>query len=377
MKGVAAGAPGAPVAESAPPAAEGIEARLAVARAGFSLEVSFRTPGRGVTGLFGPSGSGKTTLLRALAGLDRARGGFVSVNGTLWQDGARGLFLPTHRRALGYVFQEASLFPHLSVRGNLMYGFSRIAAPERRIAFGDAVEWLGLAPLLERDPLTLSGGERQRVAIGRALLASPRLLLMDEPLASLDAASKAEILPYLERLHRELSIPMLYVTHNQEEVTRLADHLLVLRQGRIAASGPMRDMSAWLDPLAPASGVGALLDAEVIGHDAAHDLVQVRCGEDVLVLPSAPLPLGHRLRLRVSPWDVGLARSREAESSTLNALPARVSALYTFGPGNVLVLLRAGPHPLSAVVPAKAVDAMALEPGAPVFAFLRRLSPYP
>ena len=208
-----------------------IDARLALPRRGFTLDVALALPQTGVTALFGPSGCGKTTVLRALAGLERAAGR-VALGAEVWQDDAAGRFVPTHERAIGYVIQEAALFPHLDVRRNLAYGLKRIAPGERRIALDQVVELLGITHLLERRPDTLSGGERQRVAIARALATSPKLLLMDEPLAALDAKRKAEVLPYLDRLHAELGIPIVYVSHAIDEVARLADHLVLMDAGR-------------------------------------------------------------------------------------------------------------------------------------------------
>ena len=201
----------------------------------FRLAAEFTLPSRGITALSGSSGSGKTTLLRCIAGLTRLPGRLI-VDGDIWQD--ERTFLPVHRRAVGVVFQDASLLAHLSVKGNLTYGARRVAA--RAVGLDDVVELLGLAVLLDRSTGALSGGERQRVALGRALLSQPRLLLMDEPLSSLDAASKAEIMPYLERLHRELSLPTLYITHDAQEIARLADHLLIMRDGKVAPVQPAR-----------------------------------------------------------------------------------------------------------------------------------------
>ena len=217
-----------------------IAVRLVLARPGFTLDVDLQLPGRGVTALFGPSGCGKTTCLRAIAGLVRAQPGRVEVNGEVWQDDAQGLWRATHERALGYVFQEASLFAHLDVRRNMEYGLRRLPPARRRVSLEQAVELLGIGHLMERKPQALSGGERQRVAIARALATSPRLLLMDEPLAALDQARKAEILPYLERLHDELAIPVLYVSHAPDEVARLADHVVYLEAGRARAVGARR-----------------------------------------------------------------------------------------------------------------------------------------
>src|SRR3989304_3322426 len=233
-----------------------IHARFSLVYPGFALNADIQLPARGITALFGPSGSGKTTLLRFIAGLERAAGGLLRVHDEVWQDGAK--FLPVHRRRMGYVFQEASLFPHLSVRRNLEYGWQRIPAAERKVQLEQAVELLGLNKLIGRnDTASLSGGERQRVAIARALLTSPRLLLMDEPLSSLDTASKQEILPYLERLHRELDIPVLYVSHALDEVARLADHLVLLEQGCVIASGALNDRLARDVSIATASPHGS------------------------------------------------------------------------------------------------------------------------
>ena len=225
----------------------GVEARFEGRRGGFRLEAAFSAPARGVTALYGPSGSGKTTLLRCIAGLERMEGR-LEVKGQVWQDGRR--FLPTHRRPIGYVFQEPSLLPHLSVKGNLLYALRR-SGGAARVGLEEVVGLLGLEPLLERRPARLSGGERQRVAIGRALLTQPELLLMDEPLAGLHADAKAEILPYLERLHAALDMPVIYVSHDAAEIARLADHLLTIREGRIVASAPMRGAAA--DPLEAAA----------------------------------------------------------------------------------------------------------------------------
>lgn len=213
-----------------------LEIALRWQRPGFALEVALELPGQGVTALFGPSGCGKTTCLRAIAGLERAQGRVV-VNGQVWQDDARRQWLPTHRRGLGYVFQEASLFAHLSVLQNLHYGLKRTPVQRRRVGLEQAIELLGIGHLLQRQPQSLSGGERQRVAIARSLATSPQLLLMDEPLSALDAARKAEVLPYLQSLQQHLQIPMLYVSHAADEVAQLAQHVVLLEGGRVRQQG--------------------------------------------------------------------------------------------------------------------------------------------
>ncbi|NNK32184.1 MAG: molybdenum ABC transporter ATP-binding protein, partial [Xanthomonadales bacterium] len=217
-----------------------IEARFRFGHGDFRLDVDLELPGRGVTSVFGPSGCGKTSLLRAIAGLDRHVDAYLRVGDICWQDEQR--FVPTHRRRLGYVFQEPSLFDHLDIRGNIAYGMKRSPPGERRVRFDEAVELLDLSRFLARRPADLSGGERQRVSIARALASSPRLLLMDEPLAAVDVTRKQEILPYIESLHRELDIPVLHVSHLPEEVARIADHLLLMENGRVKASGPAQDL---------------------------------------------------------------------------------------------------------------------------------------
>jgi len=339
----------------------------------FTLDVDLCLPGRGVSAVFGPSGCGKTTLLRCVAGLTRPAPGRVVVNGDTWHDDGAGVWRPTHRRPLGLVFQEASLFDHLTVQGNLDFGLKRVPAAERRVALAQAVELLGIGPLLARRPANLSGGERQRVAIARALATSPRLLLLDEPLASLDAARKAELLPYFERLSRELGIPMLYVTHSLDEVARLADHLLLLEAGRLHALGPTAGLLARLDvALAHGDAAGTLIEGTVAALDAADHLMHVRFAGGVLQCVQAPgTPVrapGQPLRLRVQARDVSLALSPAADTSILNVLPATVRSLADDGPAQVLVALDAGGAALLARVTRKSARALALAPGRRVFA---------
>ena len=292
--------------------------------ADFVLETDLALPGRGVTALFGPSGSGKTTLLRCVAGLARAAGR-VEINGERWQDDRAGAFLPTHQRPLGYVFQEASLFAHLSVRANLEFGLKRIPAAERKVGWDAALELLGIGHLLERSTDKLSGGERQRVAIARALLTSPRLLLMDEPLAALDSKRKHEILPYLERLHDELAIPILYVSHSPDEVARLADHLVLLEQGRVLASGPTAEPLSRLDlPLALDEDAAVLVDTTVASHDEAFALTRLVFAGGSIQVTRKALPEGARARLKIQARDVSIALRGDNLSSIVNRLPARI-----------------------------------------------------
>ena len=353
----------------------GMTARFDLALGEFRLDAGFEAPGRGVTALFGPSGSGKTTLLRCLAGLERASNGYLEVNGEIWQDDSKGIYLPTHRRPLGYVFQEASLFPHLSVRRNLEYGWKRIPAAQRRVGFDQAVELVGIGPLLARDPARLSGGERQRVAIARALLVSPDLLLMDEPLAALDLASKGEILPYLERLHDELSIPVLYVSHSPDEVARLADYMVLMEKGRSLASGPLKDMLARLDiPLAHGDEAGVVIDMVVGEHDETYHLTRLDFAGGGISVARQPHALGHRMRLRIHARDVSLALERHSDSSILNILPARVVEVADENPAQVVVRLDAEGVPLLARITRKSSALLGLEPGMAVFAQVKSVA---
>ncbi|MEY4752016.1 MAG: hypothetical protein RIQ60_4230 [Pseudomonadota bacterium] len=327
---------------AAPPAPSAIHARLHLARVGFTLDVDLTLPGHGISALFGPSGCGKTTVLRAMAGLERARGR-VAVGDTVWQDDARGVLLPTHQRRLGYVIQEAALFPHLNVQRNLAYGMQRVPVAERVIPLEQAVELLGIGPLMERLPEHLSGGERQRVAIARALLTSPRLLLMDEPLAALDAARKAEILPFLERMHAELAMPVIYVSHAIDEVARLADHLVLMQAGRVQAAGPVSELMARADlPLAATDDAGVVLHARVAEHDGHYGLSRLTlAGADLWVGSLAERPLGCPVRLRVAARDVSVVRTAPHDSSIVNT-PAVTLVEISLDAATALLVLAMG-----------------------------------
>jgi molybdate transport system ATP-binding protein len=340
---------------------------------GFVLDVAVALPGPGITALFGPSGSGKTSCLRVLAGLERRARGRVAAGAEVWQDSALSLFVPPHRRALGYVFQEASLFAHLNVQDNLTYGFRRTPASEQRHGWDRPLELLGIGHLLRRWPHELSGGERQRVAIARALATSPRLLLMDEPLAALDAARKAEILPYLERLQTELDIPVIYVSHAIDEVARLADHLVLLEAGRVLASGPTALLLTRLDlPLAQGDAAAAVIAATVLGHEPAFHLTQVGFpgGSLRFVTPARQRVRtpGEAVRLRVQARDVSLTLTRQTDTSILNVLAATVAELREDSPGYVMVALNAGNTRLLARITRKSADTLQLLPGRAVFA---------
>ena len=350
-------------------------ARFTLKRPGFELDVDLDLAGRGVTALFGPSGSGKTSCLRAIAGLERGAhlsGVHVAVNDEVWQDDTQGLFVPLHQRALGYVFQQASLFTHLSVAQNLAFGLKRVAPAQRRVGLEQAVALLGIGHLMDRQPGTLSGGESQRVAIARALSTSPRILLMDEPLAALDAQRKAEILPYLEKLHSELAIPVLYVSHALEEVARLADHLVLLEAGRVVASGPTHELLTRLDlPLAHGDGAGALIAATVLSHDPDDHLTLAGFSGGTLIVPRQAADIGQALRIRVQARDVSLTLAQQSGTSILNILSVTVTALAPDSPGQVMVALDAGGCPLLARVTARSARALALAPGLALYAQIK------
>lgn len=344
-----------------------IRARLSCQHPEFRLDVDLDLPGHGVSVIFGPSGCGKTTLLQCLAGLQPAQGR-LEVNGDTWHDDRRSL--PVHRRPLAYVFQEASLFPHLCVRRNLLYGYRRTPQQQRRIEFDQAVHWLGLDTLLNRMPDQLSGGQRQRVAIARALLASPRLLLMDEPLSALDQASKYEILPYLERLHGELEIPVIYVTHSPDEMARLADQLVLMDQGRILAQGPLADVLPRLDlPLAEAPDAGVIIPAVIRERDQRWHLCRAEFdGGSLWVRDQAGIEVGATIRLRVLARDVSIALSAHPDQSIQNLLPATVTELVAEShPAMTMVRLALAATPLLARLTSRSAHRLALTPGQAVW----------
>jgi len=350
-----------------------IEARFKLDYPGFSLDADLALPGHGVTAIFGPSGSGKTTLLRCIAGLERAKGA-LTVKSQPWQDA--NYFMPVHERPLGYVFQEASLFPHLSARRNLEYGMKRVAARERRVAMDQAVDLLGIDHLLDRLPARLSGGERQRVAIARALLTSPRLLLMDEPLAALDLARKNEILPYLERLHDELEIPVLYVSHAPDEVARLADHIVVMEAGRAVAQGALTETLARIDlPIKLGEDAGVVLDGRIAERDQNWHLARVEFDGGSLWVRDPGHPLDRRVRVRILARDVSIALEPQHDSSILNCLPAEVAEIAGEShPAIALVKLKVGESAVVARLTHRSACSLDLKPGKAVFAQIKAVA---
>lgn len=343
----------------------------------FELDARFASDGR-LTALFGRSGAGKTSLVDIIAGLTRPRRGRVVVDGQVLVDTARDVFEPRHRRRIGYVFQESRLFPHLSVRQNLLFG--RWFSPREAGTTSDldgVLDLLGIEHLLARRPGALSGGEKQRVAIGRALLSRPRLLLMDEPLASLDAARKQEILPYIERLRDELGIPIVYVSHSVAEVVRLATTLVTLADGKVTACGPTADVLSRLDVagLSGAAEAGSLFEAQVIGHDDAYGLTALATRAGVLQVARSPLSPGARVRVRILASDVLISLSAPAGVSALNVLPGTIVEI---GPrrdsGAVEVLIDCGGQGLIARLTAKSVDMLGLAPGGAIHAVIKSVS---
>ncbi|WP_230976850.1 molybdenum ABC transporter ATP-binding protein [Pseudothauera rhizosphaerae] len=351
-----------------------IVARFRLDRGDFVLDVDLDLPSHGVIALFGRSGSGKTTVLRCVAGLEHAPGGYLSVDGEVWQDGDR--FLPVHKRPIGYVFQEGNLFPHLNAAANMRYGLDRTPPAERRVGWDEVVELFGIGHLLDRHPDQLSGGERQRVALARALLSSPRLLLMDEPLSALDHARKQEILPYLERLHDELDIPVLYVSHAPGEVARLADHVVLLEEGKAVACGTLRDTLSRLDlPTALAEDAGVVIEATVGAHDERYHLTRLDFPGGSVYVARRPEAVGSRLRFRVHARDVSLAFCRIEGTSITNLLPAVVTEVADADtPAHVLVRLEADGTPLIARITRRALDQLQIEPGLRMWAQIKTVA---
>lgn len=350
-----------------------IAARFRLDWPGFSLDVDVDLPGNGVTALFGHSGSGKTTLLRCIAGLERCPHGRLVFKGDVWQD--ERTWRPTHRRPIGYVFQEASLFPHLSVLGNLNFSRKRTSSATH-IALDRAIELLGIGHLLKRKPDSLSGGERQRVGIARGLAVSPEILLMDEPLAALDLHRKQEILPYLERLHDELDIPIIYVSHSPDEVARLADHIVALDNGRIVAHGPLSETLARLDlPIRLGEDAGVVLDAKVGEIDTQWNLSRIDFVGGSFWTRDRGLPTGRKVRIRVLARDVSLALDKPERSSIQNVHPAIVEAIAPDDhPAQQLVRVSIGGSRLLSRLTRRSAEQLGIAPGLAIYAQVKSVA---
>ncbi len=340
---------------------------------GFTLDVAFEVPRPGITALFGPSGSGKTSIVNAIAGLLRPRQGRIVIGGDTVFDSKTGIFVPPRLRRIGYVFQDSRLFPHMNVERNLRFGWRRSATRADEAEFGRIVSMLGLEPLLARRPLKLSGGEKSRVALGRALLSSPRLLLLDEPLSALDGARKAEIMPYLERLRDEAKLPMLYVSHSLDEVARLADDVIVLQAGRIVAKGAVFDMLAGLEfsELTGAPSYGAVIDTRVAAHRSEDGLSVLAFDGGELIVPLLQAAIGSRLRVRIRAEDVMLAVEEPRGISANNILRCRVTAIRETGASHADVQLLCGSAHLLARITKASAKRLALTPEMKVFAIAK------
>lgn len=353
-----------------------LQARFDVRFPAFHLNVDVDVPMSGITAIFGPSGSGKTTLLRCLAGLERAPDGFMQVGNEVWQDEKIGLCLPLHQRPIGYVFQEPRLFPHYNVRANLLYGYKRVPVKERRIAIEQVVDILGIGHLLERRIHKLSGGEQQRVAIGRALLTSPKLLLLDEPLASLDIQRKQELLPFIRRLHEELHIPVIYVSHAIAEILQLADRVVLLKEGAVLATGLLNEMITSLNLRGNfgAHRIGAILDARVVCREPQYGLSQLEFKGQSMFVPIQPVAVGQPVRVHILSNDISLVVGRaDTATSVLNILEATIVEVREMSPSSVDVLLDIG-VPLVASITRKSLVTLGLKVGQQVYAHIKAVA---
>ncbi|GAB3106808.1 molybdenum ABC transporter ATP-binding protein [Aestuariicella hydrocarbonica] len=347
----------------------------------FSLDVNLQLPASGVTAVYGHSGSGKTTLLRCIAGLQRnihpqTKTGYtahLAINNTIWQD--EKTFLPTHKRALGYVFQESGLFAHLTIANNIDYGIRRAAKKPTDADYNHILALMGIQSLMKQFPAQLSGGERQRVAIARSLLIRPRLLLMDEPLSSLDITRKEDILPYLESLKSELNVPIIYVTHSMDEVARLADHLVVMEKGRVAAQGPLREVLSRLDLPVLSAEAGVVVEATVLERDDRWHLLRAEIEGGTLWLNDNAEAIGQVVRLRILAKDISLSKSANEATSILNRIPVRVTAVTPdLDDAMSLVQLAAGDTLMLARLTRRSVDQLALASGDTLWAQIKSVA---
>lgn len=353
-------------------------ARFQLKYSSFILDIDLALPTTGTTVIFGLSGCGKTTLLRCLAGLERSPLGRLTFNSTVWQDESQGLFVPLSQRSVGYVFQDPRLFPHLNVLSNLCYGYTRTDPKHRRLTLDRVIDLLELAPLLTRRPTHLSGGEQQRVAIGRALLTTPRLLLMDEPLSSLDVQRKQEILPFLKRLNTDLAIPLIYVTHAIDEVLQLADRLVVLKGGSVKAEGTIQEVFSELGlrQIIPDQHMGAVLDTQVAGHDQEFGLTRLEFSGGQLHIPHVQRSIGDRIRVHLLAKDISIVTGeRPFHTSVLNVLPATVVEIGPTNPARPFVDIKLDiGSPLLATITRKSLSSLALQPGDRVYAQIKAVS---
>ncbi|MEI7513985.1 MAG: molybdenum ABC transporter ATP-binding protein [Betaproteobacteria bacterium] len=355
---------------------DGLRLRLQLARKDFQMNVDLDLPSTGITVLFGSSGSGKTTLLRCVAGLERFANGLVRVGSDLWQDDARGVYVPTWQRDLGFVFQEASLFEHLKVQDNLAFGLKRSKKPGASQALARAIELLGIGQLLHRQAAGLSGGEKQRVAIARALATQPSLLLLDEPLSALDLTRRQDILPWLEKMRGELSIPMLYITHSADELARLADHLVVLDKGYVKASGAVQDVLARVEsPVIVGDDAGVVLRGRVAQRDPLWYLARVAFSGGDLWVRDNGIAVGQAVRLRVLARDVSISVHETQDTSIQNHIHGHIEAIADDAhPSQALVRIRCGKSILLGRVTKRAIDALNVGLGDAIWAQVKSVA---
>ncbi|PKP69860.1 MAG: molybdenum ABC transporter ATP-binding protein [Alphaproteobacteria bacterium HGW-Alphaproteobacteria-5] len=357
-----------------------LTARIARRAGSFSLDIAFEAP-PGVTGIVGPSGAGKTMALQAIAGLNKPDRARIALGAEVFADTKTGVFIPPEKRRIGYVFQEARLFPHMTVAANLDYGLARqgLDAP---VPKDEVIDLLGIAPLLPRQPHSLSGGEAQRVAIGRALLCAPRLLLMDEPLASLDVRRRREIMPFLEALHRRLRLPVIFVSHNIDEIIRLADRVIVLHGGQIAAEGAVSDVLNRVDVQrlvlgeAEDDSFGTILDARVAAHDDDEHLSELACPGAAFFVARLPFAVGAAVRLRLRARDISIATERPRSLSIQNVIEAEIAGMTETGPGQLDVTLRTrdGGTLFHALITQRAARRLGLAEDMPVWALVKAVA---
>ena len=342
-----------------------IECKINIQLEGFKLDAKFTIPDKGITVVFGPSGSGKTTLLRAIAGLEKSDTGFLKVGDSIWQSDHN--FVPTHKRQIGYVFQDAALFDHLNVEGNLDYVIKRKTGLTED--FIDSIyTLLDIKPLINRSTVQLSGGEKQRIAIARALLTNPKILLLDEPLSALDLKRKNEILPYLDSLHSQLEIPILYVTHSQDETSRLADHLMLIEDGKIIGNGPINEMLTRFDlPLSHSGDAISIFDARVMSRDTDFNLMDLEFKGGQFIVPDNKLPIESLVRIRVAARDVSITKKKQTDTSILNIFPAVVEEMVPEGDAQVMVRLTLNGVSLLACLTRKSASSLKLDQGLSVF----------
>jgi molybdate transport system ATP-binding protein len=352
-----------------------LEAKFKIDYPGFNLDIEMSLPSQGVTVVFGPSGSGKTTFLRCLSGLEKAPLGYLKIAGDVWQD--EGSFIPVQDRKIGFVFQESRLFPHLNIHQNLLYGYQRTLPSARNIQFEEVVQVLNLEALLKRRPEKLSGGERQRVAIGRALLTSPKLLLMDEPLASLEMELKAEIIPFIKRIENEFKTPIVYVTHSMNEVLQLVDTMVILKAGKMQNIGPVEEVFSDVRSREAIGDeqLGAVFETLVSEHDEGFGLTKLDFMGQVLYVPKQHIPVGHSLRVHIHSKDVILSTLPTAgATSVLNILRAKVKKVGELQSKgySVDIELDAG-RPILATITRKSLSKLNLQPGQPIYAHIKAI----